>query len=97
MTEMNGINPSSIECQSVIMRLCGQFLDTTASASVTSSVPLVATEESPQTQINNVYSMMWPNTSPASTDLLMSDPQWALVMNQGHFDPESVPQTWDWT
>ncbi|KAI4717188.1 hypothetical protein E4T48_06570 [Aureobasidium sp. EXF-10727] len=97
MTEMNAINPSSIECQSVIMRLCGQFLNTAASASVTSCVPLVATEESPQTQINNVYSMMWPNASPASTDLLMSDPQWALVMNQGHFDPESVPQTWDWT
>lgn len=97
MTEMNSINPSSIECQSVIMRLCGHFLDPTTSTSVSGNAPLVATEESPQTQINNVYSMMWPNASPASTDLLMSDPQWAFVTNQGHIDLESMPQSWDWT
>lgn len=96
MTEMNEINPSSIECQSVIMRLCGHFLNTT-SAAVPSCAPLAATEESPQTQINNVYSMMWPSASPASTDLLMSDSQWGFITGQGHVDVESMPQTWDWT
>ncbi|KAG9558488.1 hypothetical protein KCU71_g10169, partial [Aureobasidium melanogenum] len=95
MTEMNDINPSSIECQSVIMRLCGHFLSTT-STSVPSCAPLLATEESPQTQINNVYSMMWPNASPASTDLLMSDPQWGFITNPGNIDLESMPQNWDW-
>ena len=98
MTEMNSINPSSTECQSVIMRLCGHFLNPTTSASVSGNIaPQMATEESPQTQINNVYSMMWPNASPASTDMLMSDPQWAFVMNQGHVDLESMHQSWDWT
>ncbi|KAH0340319.1 hypothetical protein KCU81_g6854, partial [Aureobasidium melanogenum] len=96
MTEMNDINPSSIECQSVIMRLCGHFLSTT-SASIPSCAPLIATEESPQTQINNVYSMMWPNTSPASADFLMSDPQWGFITDQEHIDLESMPQNWDWT
>lgn len=96
MTEMNGINPSSTECQSVIMRLCGEFLDPTVSASVSGSAPLAATEESPQTQINNVYSMMWPNASPASTDLLMSDPQWGFVTDQEHVDLESMAKSWDW-
>lgn len=97
MTEMNGINPSSIECQSVIMRLCGQFLDPTTSASASGSAPLVATEESPQTQINNLYPMMWPNASPASTDLLMSDSQWAFVTDPGHVELDPMPQNWDWT
>ncbi|KAI5243287.1 hypothetical protein E4T42_07401 [Aureobasidium subglaciale] len=97
MTEMNSVNPSSIECQSVIMRLCGQFLSPITSASISGFAPLAATEESPQTQINNVYSMMWPNASPASTDLLMSDSQWGFMTDPGHVGLESLPSNWDWT
>lgn len=40
---------------------------------------------------------MWPNTSPASADFLMSDPQWGFITDQGHTDLESMPQNWDWT
>lgn len=37
----------------------------------------VPTEESPHTQINNVYSMMWPNANEAEVDVLMQGSLWA--------------------
>ena len=98
MAEMNTINASSTECQTVIMRLCGQFLNPVPSVSNNGTFPLEATEESPQTQISNVYSMMWPQTTtPVSADLLMGDVQWEdLIANAGAVGLESIPQNWDW-
>lgn len=32
--------------------------------------------ESPQTQMNNVYSMMWPNVPALEADVVMQDDAW---------------------
>ena len=37
-------------------------------------------EESPQTQINNIYAMMWPSATHADADLLMQDGEWASFL-----------------
>jgi len=34
------------------------------------------TNESPQTQMNNVYSMMWPNVPALEADVVMQDDAW---------------------
>jgi transcriptional regulatory protein GAL4 len=39
------------------------------------------TEESPQTQINNVYSMMWPNANDTEVDALMQGGLWNDVFS----------------
>lgn len=81
--DMASVNPSSIECYSVIKRLCADFLHPAPPPEgVQSNAPnsLQATGESPQTQISNVYSMMWPNANPSGVDVLMSDPTWASFM-----------------
>jgi transcriptional regulatory protein GAL4 len=77
------INPSAQECYLVIQRLCGQFLqphmtEQTASVVATPDPGLVGnpTEESPHTQINNVYGMMWPNANDAEVDVLMQGGLW---------------------
>jgi transcriptional regulatory protein GAL4 len=37
------------------------------------------TEQSPQTQINNVYGMMWPNSNDAEVDVFMQGGLWRDV------------------
>jgi transcriptional regulatory protein GAL4 len=95
------INPSAQECYNVIQRLCGPFLQaqvndrplgSTPDSTFVGYQPQESTQESPQTQINNVYAMMWPNANPAEVDVLMQDGLWS-----GFFpDMEgSMPQTMD--
>ncbi|CAI6335260.1 unnamed protein product [Periconia digitata] len=77
-------NPSAQECYNVIQRLCGPFLhpqppdQSSASLDITpgSAILEFPTQESPQTQINNVYAMMWPNANPSEVDVLMQDGMW---------------------
>jgi transcriptional regulatory protein GAL4 len=37
-------------------------------------------EESPQTQINNIYAMMWPSATTADADLFMQDGEWTSFL-----------------
>lgn len=77
------VNPSAQDCSAVIERLCGSFLqhcgasqDAQVTTTPGSGLMGYPTEESPQTQINNVYSMMWPNANDAEVDVLMQGRLW---------------------
>ncbi|GAB7348653.1 hypothetical protein MBLNU459_g7021t1 [Dothideomycetes sp. NU459] len=82
MRDMTTINPSSNECHSVITRLCANYFLAPLEEGLRSNDvnTLQGTDESPQTQISNVYSMMWPSANPAGVDVLGSDPTWASFM-----------------
>ncbi|KAH7399199.1 fungal-specific transcription factor domain-containing protein [Phaeosphaeria sp. MPI-PUGE-AT-0046c] len=77
------VNPSAQECSLVIDRLCGPFMQPRgasfdAQVATTPEFGMMGhpTEESPQTQINNVYSMMWPNANDAEVDVIMQAGLW---------------------
>lgn len=83
MQSIAPINPSAQECHDVLQRLCGPFLQTQSNVEMSqvNATPPASnmgypTEESPQTQINNVYSMMWPNTIDSEVDVLMQGTLW---------------------
>lgn len=86
MQLISTLNPSAQDCYNIIQRLCGPFLQpqihnhvagsTPNSATLANYAPLESTQESPQTQINSVYAMMWPNANPADVDVLMQDGLW---------------------
>ena len=86
MQLISNLNPSAQDCYNVIQRLCGPFLQpqihdhaagsTPDSTTIANYAPLESTQESPQTQINSVYAMMWPNANPADVDVLMQDGLW---------------------
>lgn len=77
------VNPRAQKCYDVIQRLCSPFLEShvpdpqqsigVTPGSVNIEFPI---EESPQTQINNMYAMMWPNANPAEADVPMQDSMW---------------------
>lgn len=84
MQHLATINPSAQDCLNVLERLCGPFLQPQmaaqdAHALTTPDGVLLEhpTEESPHTQINNVYSMMWPNANDAEVDVLIQRGIWA--------------------
>lgn len=66
---LSAFNASSARCQQVILKLCGSFLHD----ELESNDP---TNESPRTQINHVYNMMWPNVSALEADVVMQDDAW---------------------
>ncbi len=69
------INLSSSKCYDTIQKLCGEYLINTQASD---ALQLNPTVESPQTQINNVYSMMWPN---AEADVVMQDDAWLRFLD----------------
>ena len=84
MQLLSSINPSAQDCLNVLQRLFGPFLQSEipgqdAHVFATPGGDLLEhpTEESPQTQINNVYSMMWPNANDAEADVLMQGGLWS--------------------
>jgi len=90
---MFAINLSSTKCYNTIQNLCGDYLSGATASEIAETDP---TEESPHTQINNVYSMMWPN---AEADVVMRDDAWLTFL--GDFPPEeqtnfdnSMPEIW---
>lgn len=82
---MEGLNTGSQDCFEVINQLVGGFLNMDASTSpsaIGGAMPVPdATQESPQTQISNVYSMLWPNVNANEMDLMMGDGTWQDFMN----------------
>lgn len=79
---MQAINPASKECRAVLLKLCADFLPmTTSSGRQVDDFTLAPVEESPQTQLSGVYSMMWPSANSAEVDMLMPDSTWSTFMN----------------
>jgi transcriptional regulatory protein GAL4 len=61
MRSMFHINPASRECHDVVLRLCSDYLANPSGIPTSSPVfGLEPVEESPNTQINALYGMMWP-------------------------------------
>lgn len=89
ITAMSPVNTSSDRCHKTILDLCGRYLNSeTSSADVShleSWVEGEPVDESPQTQINNVINMMWPNVPQMGpADVVMGDDAgWMEVLNGG--------------
>lgn len=84
MQQLLPLNPSAQDCLNVLQRLCGPFLqpqpaveDAHMLANPDGDMVEHPTDESPHTQINNVYSMMWPGASEAEIDVLTQGGLWA--------------------
>ncbi|KAK7184486.1 hypothetical protein DPSP01_012647 [Paraphaeosphaeria sporulosa] len=106
MQLISTLNPSAQDCYNVIQRLCGPFLQpqindhaagsTPDSTTLASYPPLESTQESPQTQINSVYAMMWPNANPADVDILMQDGIWNnFFTGMSDLPQPTIPQPGD--
>ncbi|KAH6682919.1 fungal-specific transcription factor domain-containing protein [Halenospora varia] len=85
ISSLSPVNSSSPRCHQVILKLCGQFLqEELAHGSgigpeghgMEAGGGLSPINESPQTQMNNVYSMMWPNVPALEADVVMQDDAW---------------------
>ena len=64
------MNLSGKRCYEAILGLCGPDLDDSVSKD---NIPFEPINESPQTQMNKVYSMMWPNVPMPEADIMMRD------------------------
>lgn len=66
INDIGHLNPASKECKEVVSRLCSQYLFQTSqhetSPGANGGMLLEPIEESPLTQIDNMYPMMWPGT-----------------------------------
>ncbi|RDW73629.1 hypothetical protein BP5796_07071 [Coleophoma crateriformis] len=76
---MFAINSSSLKCYDTIHNLCGDYL---AANSSSENYQMTSTQESPQTQISNVYSMMWPNVPAVEADVVMQDEAWLRFLSE---------------
>ncbi|XHG01701.1 hypothetical protein AWENTII_005070 [Aspergillus wentii] len=61
LESMAPLNPTALRCLGVIRSLCGTYLDPNAGLGY-------PTEESPQTQLANLYPLMWPTLEMAQLD-----------------------------
>ncbi|KAI3478884.1 hypothetical protein L1887_59119 [Cichorium endivia] len=97
MQSMFSINPSSRECYEVVLRLCSNYLP--ASSGVPTSSPnfgLEPVEESPNTQIENLYSMMWPGANTTEVDMLIENDTWNdFIADIPEDSPTLLDQTYD--
>jgi transcriptional regulatory protein GAL4 len=72
MRSMFAINPASRECHEVVLRLCSDYLTNPSGIPTSSPVfGLEPVEESPNTQIDALYGMMWPGV-----DMLVENDTW---------------------
>jgi hypothetical protein len=85
------------------MKLCGQYLrdETVEQANLSvdvgeDGVDIGPIDESPQTQMNNLYSMMWPDVPALEADVVMQDDGWMEFLRGedpdfANFDGEAQP------
>jgi transcriptional regulatory protein GAL4 len=74
---MFSINPASRECYDVVLRLCSNYLASASGIPTSSpSFGLEPVEESPNTQIEGLYSMMWPGANTTEVDMLIENDSW---------------------
>lgn len=77
MQSMFAINPASRECHEVVLRLCSDYLTNPSGIPTSSPVfGLEPVEESPNTQINALYGMMWPGANTTEVDMLIENDSW---------------------
>lgn len=77
MQSMFAINPASRECYEVVLRLCSDYLPATSGMPASSpTFGLEPVEESPNTQIEGLYSMMWPGANTTEVDMLIENDSW---------------------
>ncbi|KAF2722841.1 hypothetical protein K431DRAFT_221369 [Polychaeton citri CBS 116435] len=85
MASMHYINQASRECYDVLTRLCVNYVVGGSQGSgITPNREngMQPTDESPQTQLNSVYSMMWPNANTADTDMAIQDDSWMAFLDE---------------
>ncbi len=83
---MRPVNPSAQRCHDVITGLCEQYLEHPRFRKDQDEDVGVVQEpidESPQTQMNHVYSMMWPNLPALEADVMMQDDAWMEFLKDG--------------
>lgn len=93
LDSMIDINPTSRECRQVIMKLSADFLlprDESTSGQL-HHFTINPVEESPQTQLSGVYSMMWPSANSADVDTLMPDNSWTAFLADVQSDSPFLP------
>ncbi|KAM0722956.1 hypothetical protein Q7P37_001154 [Cladosporium fusiforme] len=77
MQTMFTINPASRECYEVVQRLCSGYLPSTSTIPTSSpTFGLEPCEESPNTQIESLYAMMWPGANTNEVDMLIENDSW---------------------
>jgi len=77
MQSMFAINPSSRECHATITQLCADYLYRSGGSSTSPTMSnLGPVKESPTTQIEGLYTMMWPDANVAEMDMLIEDDTW---------------------
>ncbi|GAB7325224.1 hypothetical protein MBLNU13_g09293t1 [Cladosporium sp. NU13] len=77
MQSMFSINPSSRECYEVVLGLCSNYLLNASGVPISSpTFGLEPVEESPNTQIEGLYSMMWPGANTTEVDMLIENDSW---------------------
>lgn len=84
---MSDINPSSSKCKNTINSLCEEYLVNTPTA----AGPFNPTDDSPQTQLNSAYPMMWPNLPGMEADVFMQDDTWLKFLDETPIDGSGVP------
>jgi len=77
ISKMSSINTKAQECYDVVDKLCGQFIQNAGASSTPIAGINYPTEESPQTQISNVYTMMWPSVNAPEVDIMMQGETWS--------------------
>lgn len=77
MQSMFAINPASRECYEVVLGLCSDYLPPSSGLPASSpAFGLEPVEESPNTQIEGLYSMMWPGANTNEVDMLIENDSW---------------------
>ena len=77
MQSMFSLNPSSRECYEVVLRLCSNYLLNASGIPISSpTFGMEPVEESPNTQIEGLYSMMWPGANTTEVGMLIENDSW---------------------
>lgn len=77
MQSMFSINPASRECYEVVQRLCSDYLSSGSNLPTSSPIFVMEPcEESPNTQIESLYAMMWPGANTNEVDMLIENDSW---------------------
>lgn len=91
MQSMFSINPASRECYEVVQRLCSDYLHGNSNLPTSSpTFGLEPCEESPNTQIESLYAMMWPGANTNEVDMLIENDSWNNFIADM---PEDSPST----
>jgi hypothetical protein len=100
--DMAHLNSSSLKCYEVIYGLSRQSLEEHPEDANKGTESNFATAEALQTQINNMYPVMWPDIQPVEADFALQDGFWKEFLFQnpldGNNDSSNNPEVgFDWS